>query len=123
MVYQEQQQSIASIQLRLDQALQQAESLQRRDTELSETVQQLSSQLGSAQRPLSSQSDASRESYMQLQGQVDVLQQQLAASAWGPQDQLDESGAGAASASPGDQGDLLMPQLGLSEHAKPLNGF
>lgn len=119
-VCQEQQQSIAALQLRLDQALQQAESLQRRDTELSETVQQLSSQLGSAQRALSSHSDASRESCMQLQGQVDVLQQQLAASAWGPQDQLDESAAAAASSSQGDQGDDLMPHLGLSEH-KPFS--
>ncbi len=116
-VYQQQQHDIVSVQQRLDRALGQAESLQGSNTELSASVWQLRTQLELAQTALESQDEDSRIACMQLQSQIDILQQQLAASARGSQHQMSQAAASKTSFLQQGQDGEFTPQLRQSEPA------
>jgi len=116
-IYQQQQHDIVSVQQRLDRALGQAESLQGSNTELSASVWQLRTQLELAQTALESQDEDSRIACMQLQSQIDILQQQLAASARGSQHQMSQAAASKTSFLQQGQDGEFTPQLRQSEPA------
>jgi len=116
-IYQQQQHDIVSVQQRLDRALGQAESLQGSNTELSASVWQLRTQLELAQTALDSQDEDSRIACMQLQSQIDILQQQLAASARGSQHQMSQAAASKTSFLQQGQDGEFTPQLRQSEPA------
>ncbi len=114
-VHQQQQHDIVSVQQRLERALAQAESLQGSNTELSASVGQLRTQLELAQAALESQDEDSRIACMQMRSQIDILQQQLAASARGSQHHKSRATA-SKTAQQGQDGELT-PQLRQSEQA------
>ena len=116
-VHQQQQHGIMSVQQRLERALARAESLQGGNSELSASVQQLRAQLELAQTALESQDEDSRIACIQLQSQVDILQQQLAASARRPQHQMSQAVTRKTSVVQQGQEGPLTPQLRQSEPA------
>ncbi len=116
-VHQQQQHDIVSVQQRLERALAQAESLQGSNSELSASVGQLRTQLELAQAALESQDEDSRIVCMQLQSQIDILQQQLAASARGLQHQNSQAAASKTSFLQQGQDGQFKPQLRQSEQA------
>ncbi len=116
-VHQQQQHDIVFVQQRLDRALAQAESLQGSNAELSASVRQLRTQLELAQTALESQDEDSRIACMQLQSQIDILQQQLAALARGSQHQMSQAAASKTSFLQQGQDGQFTPQLRQSEPA------
>ena len=116
-LHQQQQHDMVSVQQRLERALAQAESLQGSNTELSASVRQLRTQLELGQTALESQDEDSRIACMQLQSQIDILQQQLAASARGSQHQVSRAAANKTPFLQQGQDGEFPPQLRQSEPA------
>ena len=121
MVHQQQQHDTVSVQQRLERASAQADSLQGSNTELSASVCQLRTQLELAQAASESQDEDSRIACMQLQSQIDILKQQLAASARGSQHQRSQAAASKTSVLQQGQDGQFTPQLWQSEPAGASN--